>query len=420
MDPLHPIFGEASRALFSRERLHLVHGDLERLPSWMRSSVLTDIPGLCKRYQGVLEVARGKSGEARAGLEYVGSGGQVRVTGTRPEALLSLGLTVYFAEMEANAPESSPFLRALEASLGVPTRTTTLGMFVNAPGSGLPMHHDSHDQLLIQLSGKKKFTYIPERVIRHPGIPFAPGSIAHPEFGPVYRRGFPIDMEGLEQSDGQTVELGPGSAFFMPAGTLHCTTDQDELSVSLVLAVRPPSLLDLVLKALRYELGQLPELRAPAYGYFATSGLNETGAVPLELVRDAVRSLDPHGFARAWKASLQREGGLSEVPEVPFLEYLRIPSTLVRFAELADGRVELRVRPVNSPEEQVLELAAPARRIVDYLVSTHAAVSVAELCRHFEEFEEDEIRTLIVQLGRVGLLRPLPYPLRLGQTGSRD
>jgi hypothetical protein len=408
MDPLLEIFGETSRTLYARERLHVVHGDLSRLPSWMRTGLLVDLAALCKRYQGPIEVARGASWGGSPGLEFVGSGGQVRVQGARPEALLALGLTVYFAELEPAVRESGPFLRALESSLGVPPSCSNMGLFVNAPGSGLPMHHDSHDHLFIQLTGTKRFVYVPEPLTRHPTIQFAPESRIHPQFGSVYGRGFPSDLKSLEQSEGQILELQPGSAFFMPAGTLHRTTDQADLCLSLIVSMKPPSKVDLILNALRYKLTELPEMRAPSYGYFDEDGDAEVSAL-CSAIAAIVPTLDRSALRRAWLTSLHREGVLSEHVGQPYTDYIRVPSTLVRFEEPRDGRVRMRVRPVNTPEAFELEIASDAARLVEHLVTLCCAFSVSDVCERFAEFEEDEVQSLLDQLCRVGLLRPLPF-----------
>jgi hypothetical protein len=409
MDPLLDLFGEASPELFRRNELHLVHGPLTRFPAWMRSGALANLGQLCKQYQGAIEVARGPSSFGPPGLEFVGSGGQVRVSGARPEALLALGLTLYFSELAGVAPESTVFARALDTSLGVPPGSATLGLFVNAPDSGLPFHHDSHDQLFFQLSGKKSFSYVRKRLSEHPTIPFAPNSIAHPYFAAVYGHGYP-SVEP-PQAEVETIELVPGSAFFMPAGTLHRTIDQAEICFSLVAAVRPPSKLDLLLYALDHSLRRNPRFRAPSYGYFEADGTRSLPDGELdslrELARDALPGLDADALRLAWLAGHHREGSLSTHAGRPYSEYVRVPSTKVRFLGEQDGRFVCAIRPVNTPEEFGLELEASARALVDHLLQMERTFAAKELCERFTEFEAAEIEDLLDKLARVGLLRPV-------------
>jgi len=388
----------------------------------MRAGVLTNIGQLCRQYQGPLEVARGPSSLSPAGLDFIGSGGQVRVSGTRPEALLALGLTLYFSELGAVAPATIEFGRALERVLGVPRGSAALGLFVNAPGSGLPMHHDSHDQLFFQLSGNKKFTYVPGRASEHPAIPFSNDSIAHTHFGSVYEEGFP-EPHALEVN-AQTLELAPGSCFFMPAGTLHRTLEQTELCVSLTVAVRPPAKVDLLLGALEMTLLRDSRFRAPSYGYFAESTATDGDQAEEqerarrqhdeldELRRDmaqALDGLDPAALTSAWRARQHREGVLSKHEGRPFVRYLRVPSTRVRVLEEGRETVRYAVRPANSPEELGFELAKEAAEVVEHVLGTHRAITVIGMCEAFEQFEEEDIAELLDQLCRVGLLRPLPH-----------
>jgi hypothetical protein len=408
VDPLIDIFGESTPELYSRQRLYAVHGPVDRLPAFMRSGVLVDLPALCKRYQGAIEVAQGKSYDAPERLEFIGSGGQVRVQGARPEALLALGLTVYFAELEPAVPESGAFLRAIERTLGCPAGCSNMGLFVNAPGSGLPMHHDSHDHLFIQLKGTKRFVYVPERLTTHPTIQFAPGSRVHPQFGSVYGAGFPSDLFSLEESEGETLVLEPGSAFFMPAGTLHRTTEQTDFCMSLIVSIKPPSKLDLVLNALRFKMSEFSELRAPSYGYFSGADDPNLGKICSD-VAEALQGFKERDLTRAWLTSLHREGVLAEHPGQPFDAYIRVPSTRWHTKDASDERVRLHVRPVNVPDGFELEIASEALRIVTYLADTCAGFSSEEICSHFDEFEEEDVTSLLDQLCRVGFLRPLPF-----------
>ena len=91
----------------------------------------------------------------------------------RVSQLLRLGLSVYLFNMSELAPGGASFLRAIEAELSL-GQCMRLGGFVNAPGSGLPLHHDRHDQLLIHLIGEKKFSFIRTRQIEYPRISVSP------------------------------------------------------------------------------------------------------------------------------------------------------------------------------------------------------------------------------------------------------
>jgi len=244
-DPLQQIFGLAAPELFTSRELVARHGALERFPSFMREGALESIESLCKSYVGSVEVAKGS----------VVEGIQTAVNGVHPTALLKLGLTVFFSDLRRALPKSNEWLRQLETSLGLPECASMMA-FANAAGSGLSLHHDRYDQLFFQIRGSKRFQYAPNGYVENPDVQFSPYGPAHPDFGRSYRRGFPLTSEEVLKKQFQTVELQPGSAFFMPSGTWHTTAEQPSDSLSLVVAVRAPSYLEVLQNLLGYYASQ--------------------------------------------------------------------------------------------------------------------------------------------------------------------
>ena len=110
MDPLQSVFGMQARELFEQKQLTVVHGALERFPSFMFEGALSSIDALCRDYTGSVEVAQGTAED----------GVQLSVSGAHPQGLLSAGLTVFFSDLKRSVPASTPWLRALESSLGLP------------------------------------------------------------------------------------------------------------------------------------------------------------------------------------------------------------------------------------------------------------------------------------------------------------
>src|SRR4051812_27427669 len=104
VDPIPALFGMTAPDLFASKELIVRHGDIARLPSFMRAGLMDSVESLCRGYAGPLQVS---NGSARDGV-------QVAVAGVQASALLRLGLTVYFTELDRAAPESEPWLRALE------------------------------------------------------------------------------------------------------------------------------------------------------------------------------------------------------------------------------------------------------------------------------------------------------------------
>src|SRR4051812_26047018 len=109
-DPMRALFDIGAEQLFASAKLVVRHGAPERLPAFLRSGLMDSVDSLCRGYEGPLQVSNGNPQE----------GVQLAVVGAHPSALLRLGLTVYFMELDRAVPESGPWLRGLEASLGLP------------------------------------------------------------------------------------------------------------------------------------------------------------------------------------------------------------------------------------------------------------------------------------------------------------
>ncbi len=408
-DPLPPIFGLSTPAIFESRELLVRHGALERFPAFMHTGPLTSVDDLSRNYTGGLEVANGS----------VADGIQTAVSGVHPSALLRLGLTVYFSDLRRVVPKSNAWLRSLEQSLGLPECASILA-FANAPGSGLPLHHDRYDQLFFQIRGEKRFRYAANEYVTNPDVQFSPHAAAHPDFAANYRHGFPLTSAEVLSKSFQSVDLLPGSAFFMPAGTWHTTAEQAGESLSLVVAIRAPSRLDVFQNFLHYYASQSPEWRARGYG-----GWSSEPAVALEaqaklasLLDDLSKrllSLRPDDAFKAWPIHGYTVGTQAEYPaELRFERFIRLPNSSLRFEEdAALGKLRCIVKsgPSNRPQaETVLAIEHHARKVVDWILASHAAFSVEELCAALPEFDGEEVRDLLGYLSQAALIRPLPAP----------
>jgi hypothetical protein len=369
---------------------------------------MASIDALCQKYVGPLEVAQGTAAE----------GIQVPVSDAHPVALLKLGLTVYFGDLRRTLPDSRPWLRALEASLGL-IECATLSAFTNAPGSGLPVHHDRFDQLLFQIQGTKHFRYAANGFVENPDLQFSPYAVSLAEFGQTYRRGFPPDAEALAPERFESALLEPGSALFLPAGTWHTTAEQSERSLSVVVAVRAPSRLELALNLLRYYAGQSPEWRARPYGGFDSDSTlakpeHETLARLLGELTGRLGTLRADHAFDAWKAHSFIAGALGEYPrDTVFERYIRIPNASLRFEPRPNGKLGCIVLagPTDRPAARTeLAVNEEARPILDWVLVTHRAFTLDEAAQRFTEFTRDDLTELFGWLAHAGLIRPLPAP----------
>jgi len=408
-DPLPPIFGLAAPQLFASPELFIQHGALERFPAFMREGAMSNIDSLCRAYTGNLDIAKGS----------VADGIQTSVSGVHPTALLKLGLTVFFPELRRTLPKSSEWLRALEASLGLPECASIMA-FANAAGSGLSLHHDRYDQLFFQIRGQKRFQYAPNGYVQNPDVQFAPYGPAHPDFARSYRNGFPLTSEEVLQKPFQSVDLLPGSAFFMPAGTWHTTAEQPTDSLSLVVAVRAPSHLDLLHTLLSHYAGQSPAWRARPYGGWGTEPVAALSA-EAELARlmsdlgERMKQLPAADAFKAWTGHSFATGVYSEYWGKPrFERFIRLPNSSVEFADVeALGKLRCTVLsgPRNRPRAQTtLAIEREARPVLDWILASQAAFTVGALCEALPDYERDDVEALLDWLSRAALIRPLLAP----------
>jgi hypothetical protein len=413
-DPMCEVFGVTATELFAAKELVARHGALARLPAFMRSGLMASVDSLCRGYAGPLQVSNGSERD----------GVQVPVVGAHPAALLRMGLTVYFSELDRASPESEPWLRALESSLGLP-ECATLAAFVNAPGSGLALHHDRFDQLLIQIGGEKDFRYAANGFVENPDVPFSPFGAAAPDWAQAYRHGFPRTTDELMARGLTTVTLRPGSALFMPAGTWHTTAGQSGESLSVIVVVRAPSRLAIVLNLLRHYAGQSPEWRARSYGGWPTDATVTTaGEVERERRRlgalmadlgERLRTLPAADAYHAWWSEGFTTGTQGQYPlHARFDRYIRLPNSAIRYddgmaAELV--RCTVRSGPTDRPQaETALGVSAEVRPVIEWVERTAAAFSVEDACAAFPDVARDDLESLFAWLSHAALIRPLPAP----------
>jgi hypothetical protein len=408
-DPLLAIFGVSSLELFRKRELFLHEGDPARFPAFMRKGPMESIDALLRHYNGPLEVSQGS---AEGGV-------QIPVQDAHASALLRLGITVFFVDMRRALPESRAWLEALETSLGLPA-CATLSAFSNAPGSGLAVHHDRFDQLFFQIHGEKRFRYAPNGYVENPDVQFSPYSASAPEWGQSYRHGFPLTSEEVLGRDFRSVTLRPGSAFFMPAGTWHTTAEQSEPALSLVVAVRAPSRIELLVNLVRYYAGQSPAWRARPYAGWTSDAAaarteHETFAALAAELGKRLGSLPSDAAFDAWRAHGFSVGTETEYPRrIRFERYVRLPNSSARFEDDPTPekfRCVISSGPTNRPQTKTLiGFNVEARPVIEWVLGERKAFSVDEAHEKFPDFERDEIFELFGWLAHAALIRPLPVP----------
>ncbi len=427
LDPLRQLFERSALSLVAERKFVIKHGEIERFPEWMRSGPLANIENLCRAHRGNYEIAHGAEEKATSAQPngFIAAGGQTSAAGSSAAAFLRLGLTVYFGQVDGLVPAGKEFLTALETALGLPP-CASLSAFANAPGSGLPFHHDAHDQLLLHLSGHKKFDVAAREAVPFPGISVSPSGPTPRHFETIYERGFAESDEDIAATGVTTHVLEPGSCLFMPAGTWHRTAGQDEPCLSLAISLQAPTRLEIIQGALSYLAGQSADLRAPAYGFFPRAWGNQQDAsapqsernlaeqemlAAVHSVSQLVPRLDAHALRRCAFMRRHRDGDARGYLADPGDErYIRLPGSKFRFEESSNGTVRLVVRTAHSIDEGILEFHRDAVPLVEAIAQTRAAFDRRELAARFTDFEEEEVFSFLEQLASVGLLRPLAVP----------
>ncbi|ELS57320.1 hypothetical protein STVIR_1761 [Streptomyces viridochromogenes Tue57] len=200
------------------------------------------------------------------------------VDGGQGAAFFDDGVSVNLEEFDRVCPAAGLWLDALAEELGVPRRFLGCSAFVSPVGSGLPLHFDDKDVVVVQVSGVKRWRLADNTGLRHPTANYAAGSrYVSRELAGYYRPGSP-GAEPPRHLD--TVDLRPGDALFLPRGHWHGTEAHEQApSVSLSFGIATPSWSAVFLERLRLRLLTADHWRAPAlrldsnHGRFAPADL---------------------------------------------------------------------------------------------------------------------------------------------------
>ncbi|HVD24359.1 MAG TPA: cupin domain-containing protein [Gaiellaceae bacterium] len=144
------------------------------------------------------------------------------------------GATIVLQGLHLTKPSIAEFCRSLEETLGHPAQANAY--YTPRHAQGLPVHHDTHDVFVLQVSGEKRWlVYEPawELPLKHQKYSEAMG-----EPGP------PVEDRGLR----------PGDMLYLPRGWLHEALTSDTDSLHITVGVNVVTWLD-AFKAALDELG---------------------------------------------------------------------------------------------------------------------------------------------------------------------
>ena len=398
-----PLTAEQFFAGYWPERVYASHGDLERLPGMFRSPVLRDIESLSTNYHGRVLFTRGRH-----------SSFMVPAENGCPKTLFNMGLTVYLDNIQPCLPKSPLVLQALERNLGIPPGTARIGAFASPPGDGAACHYDTEDVISIQLTGSKAFHVAPVEEVRYPvGMQYSPGSAPYTDLYPQVNGRFPE----WKDATFDCIEMRPGSVLFMPRGTWH-RTEADEPSLSITIALRPPSAAEIVLENVRWLLLQDASWRKPLYGAYGETPQKQAAMdaagqllqrLPKQLQSLSVRSLE-----------------LALMPEDLRLQnidadsrFVSQPNASVQLGEVTPGKggEQLQMSILLQDDEAgdrvtvTMDIHPEAVAVFEWLGSRMAPFSVVDLLQQFPQFPEDQCVAMLHAGANAELIRMLWFPL---------
>ncbi|MBN8838889.1 MAG: hypothetical protein J0I25_01640 [Sphingomonadales bacterium] len=159
------------------------------------------------------------------------------------EALHARGYTVRIPDVTALSPALHRFTRALEFMLHQPVKAS---LFWSAAGARAPVHYDDNDNIVIQLTGRKRWF-----------VSTAPSDLHN-----AWR-----DVAEAQPALGhhRAIDLAPGDLLYVPRGTPHNVQSQSE-SLHLAIIFTPVTLREAIIAALDHLSDQDLLLREGALG----------------------------------------------------------------------------------------------------------------------------------------------------------
>jgi hypothetical protein len=270
-------------------------------------------------------------------------------------------------------PPLASFCRSLESSLGHPTQCNAY--YTPRLAQGLPVHHDTHDVLSLQVSGVKRWL--------------------------VYKPAWELPLKDQRYKDEMggpgepvlDVTLAPGDTLYLPRGWLHAATTSETDSLHLTIGVNVYSWFDAFRAALDSCASDV-EFRRSAESGDAHALLARlearlsAGDVQRRMRRRLVRSRRP-----ILEGQIRQLGALRELDTQTELE--RRPTVLADLVIRGDtARLTF--------EGKSLEFPAHGREELEFVLAAEEPFRVADLPGSLDE--EGRI-VLVKRLVREGLLR---------------
>jgi cupin superfamily protein len=286
------------------------------------------------------------------------------------------GATVVLQGLHLTWTPLARYCRELEAFLGHPVQANAY--YTPARSQGLPVHHDTHDVLVLQVSGSKRWL-VYDPVFELP--------LKHQRYQAEMGEAGPTVMD---------VVLRAGDTLYLPRGWLHEALTSDEDSLHLTVGVSVITWLDALRDLLAECEDDVEFRRSVAVDGEGAAELVERLAERLgaEHVTEVVRAK----FVRGRRPVL--DGQLDDLRALPGLSadsrVARRETVVAELGDLNDGRVELVF------EGRRVVFPAHAREELEALVDSTRSVRLSELPGRLDD---DGRLVLARRLVREGFLR---------------
>jgi bifunctional lysine-specific demethylase and histidyl-hydroxylase MINA len=290
---------------------------------------------------------------------------------TRVAEEFERGATIVLQGLHLHHAPLARFARELEQELGQPVQVNAY--YTPRAAQGLPVHHDTHDVMCLQVAGEKRW------LVYEPALELP---LKEQRYRPEH---------GEPSEPVLDVTLGPGDTLYLPRGWLHQALTSDNDSLHLTVGLSPYTWFDAVKSALEECAGEVAYRRS----------VPDDGQTDDDLLAALEERLHPDEVTRRRRDRLARTRRPildDQLEQVRALERLTRDTLVERrptvIATLTDTGIVFEGREVTVPEH--------AREELESLFRASAPVAPRDLPGRLD----DEGRLVLVRrLVREGFLR---------------
>lgn len=373
MESLRLLLGDALEAFLDGwpdAQQHIVaHGLQARLPALFQRPELASFDAFLAAVRGPF-TAQARNAVGELVLEPVADVDAAR-------AHLRFGIPVQYQPVRLRLPDVREIEDGILRDLGLESEGRIVNIaFFSPPGRGLARHFDDKDVFVIGLLGTKVFYLAPNDSVRFPDFVNTEGTV-----GKSATATSAPDMS----TDAVRVEVGPGDCLFIPRGMWHETSSAATPSVSISLGIVRPTMLDVVLRAVRNVLATNPELREPYPG----------SRRPIEPIADRVL------------VELRKTAqGMIAADVARHVEHQRARVVYARrrgFMLSVENGVASVLAPTGE-EKAEIEVPSDLEPVLRHLANRTSPMDLVELVRSFPSVAPDLLLVMLESLHEAGFL----------------